>query len=827
MKINKISCESFAGLSDKEIRLEDGLNIIEGPNESGKTTMVDLAYSALFQDAKVGARAASDKEFRNLYYPRMASGFQGEPDGAVSFDGAAGTFVLRKEWGADGSVSLKTPDGIRVKDADAIKQILQEELGYGQATYKELVFSSQRRPITAVAEILNGAAKDGSLADLTDQVMQSVMETGGMSLDAFEKGLDEKIAALGGNWDFDADLPNGGRKRGINNPWKRSVGAILQAYYDAEQVRSELDEVAQREANCQNAQDARAHAERGFAQAQQARQEFELARGLEKERRNAQAAVDNARTACSLAARAQAEAQSVADQCEKAQVQWPQLQKLHDAVDVLLNQQVQAQRAEQVAKALADAQQAKAAFDQANAAVPESAPTAQDADRVAALERQESKLHAQLSGLNIAATLSAVNPEAVRVIGLSSGEPVDISSGEFAIKEAVRICVPGVMELTLSPRGVDVERVQAQVQQASQERASILATFGAQDAAALQALSTAAANAAMKRDAAKSSLERVLNGATMEDLERACAENPVGEKSAQDIATELDGLCKGKDPRTILGKAQSSLESLVQAYGSLEGLAQKLAAAKEDVTQKAAAVEGAQKNLELCQQKLQELPTPAVDLSAVADLDAHAAQLEQREKTALEQRTEATAGVAEAEALLSQMPKTAEELTADLKDAEAALASLKKEHARWAHIKQVYEQVKAQNVNNPMTDVRDRFCKYLFEATGGALQLNDLTDSMSASITSGTSQLNWDIASEGTRDAISLAFRLALLDHLFPQGGCFVVLDDPFTDMDPERTQQACSMIARFAERNQVIFATCDPKYRQLLPDANVIEWTK
>ncbi len=43
------------------------------------------------------------------------------------------------------------------------------------------------------------------------------------------------------------------------------------------------------------------------------------------------------------------------------------------------------------------------------------------------------------------------------------------------------------------------------------------------------------------------------------------------------------------------------------------------------------------------------------------------------------------------------------------------------------------------------------------------------------------------------------------------------VFDDPFTEMDPSRTEVACRLLQRFAEKNQVIFVTCDGKYRDLL----------
>ena len=88
---------------------------------------------------------------------------------------------------------------------------------------------------------------------------------------------------------------------------------------------------------------------------------------------------------------------------------------------------------------------------------------------------------------------------------------------------------------------------------------------------------------------------------------------------------------------------------------------------------------------------------------------------------------------------------------------------------------------------------------------------------MTVKLASGNHALTYEILSGGTKDTISLAFRLAVLEHLFPNGGGLAVFDDPFTDMDPKRVEQSCRLIQKYAENNQVIFITCDAKYQQML----------
>ena len=109
------------------------------------------------------------------------------------------------------------------------------------------------------------------------------------------------------------------------------------------------------------------------------------------------------------------------------------------------------------------------------------------------------------------------------------------------------------------------------------------------------------------------------------------------------------------------------------------------------------------------------------------------------------------------------------------------------------------------------------------ELSDGRLELTGMGERFDTTLSSGDYALACDYLSEGTKDTVLLAFRLAMLKHLFPEGGGLAVFDDPFTDMDPARLSRACALIQEFARQNQVIFITCDEKYRNML-DGNVIE---
>jgi len=61
------------------------------------------------------------------------------------------------------------------------------------------------------------------------------METDGISVDRLKEKLDREYEEYFQHWDIEREEPENGR--GINNPYKREIGKILEAYYEKENVK--------------------------------------------------------------------------------------------------------------------------------------------------------------------------------------------------------------------------------------------------------------------------------------------------------------------------------------------------------------------------------------------------------------------------------------------------------------------------------------------------------------------------------------------------------------------------------------------------------------
>ena len=64
--------------------------------------------------------------------------------------------------------------------------------------------------------------------------------------------------------------------------------------------------------------------------------------------------------------------------------------------------------------------------------------------------------------------------------------------------------------------------------------------------------------------------------------------------------------------------------------------------------------------------------------------------------------------------------------------------------------------------------------------------------------------------SSGYKDLIYICMRLSLVDALFKEEKPFVVLDDPFTNLDDYKTTKALEILNEFAKRYQVIYFSCN-----------------
>lgn len=787
MKIKSFSTEQFAGIrTDKPITFADGMNVVLGNNEAGKSTMISAIDCALNKPVKLNRK--KDSEFIEAVFP---TGGEDTVDATVCFQDKGQDYTVKKIWDRTGdatAVGFKLGNSGVLRGGNA-EETLKETVRFGAGVYNNLIFGRQNNE-DQILDWCYGFFSSKASDDVTEtkkKIAEAFSAAGGISPDKFLNLIDGYIKGLGGNWDFERDQP---KKNTSNKRWKRENGSIIEAYYGYEDAKEERDSAVYIEEQIVEKREEIVGLLKEKSELESEREKLAEQFGAISGREQTQELYNNA--------------QKDRKNVEDAMTLWPEAEKRLNTLDKLRTaKEEQANRTtkEELCRLIRQVRELEKANQKIRGELEQAKDYEKDEAEARTLSGRIQEIRRMLAAAKLRAQV-AMEPGYKASIFFADGTEREVSGTETIDGEGfVRLNIPGVASVQVVPQELDLERLQGEQADKEQALHDILRKYGADTLEELGKKCDEFRSKERTREENKRESARLLRGKTIEEYEEEESRIAIHESISisdsldEDIRKFLE-IC-GKDSLDVLkGTLEAAVEGYVKIYGTPDQLPQRLSQLTK-------------KEKEYFEKLQKYKDTPCV---SVEEYEATVERLKNRVR-GIESRV--SDRQRDLGTLSTQEVTDIEGLETKVEEAEQTWLHEKKKYEYYTRIKKDFVALRSQETDQ-LGEFYNKFDEYLGLITGGRISLNLVGDGLG--LRSGSLKVDsGNLLSEGTKKTVLLAFRLAVLEYFFPDGDGLVVLDDDLLDMDPARREQAAKLLNKFAKSNQVIFTTCDPAIAELL----------
>ena len=807
VKLQQLEIKSFGALSNKLVSFSPDLTVILGPNEAGKSTLFFALDHVLLTPSNL---TETEKKRRLVSF--FPAGGGDSIHASLRFTHAGGDYALMRQWGNNPLSELTLPDGSLVSEDGKIEKLMGELLPATQATMRS-VFLTRQSSLPGTLQNLRDDTD--SLNSLFDILRRAVLETDGISVENFRRGLEREVKEHYLRWDRQRERPEA--DRGIDRPWKKGTGHVLNLWYQREQLSRDIDGAETLESHLSvclykmNELSKRLSASREFVSThRQTKIAFE-------QRGRIQAEVD-------VCTRDQQILRSDYDR-------WPELQRRVDQIvadSAALTQEIGTKgeqlnlakaREEQEGKLrrLTRIRERKSQLDAAEERLGKTEKvTSQQVEKLKSLEREIATLRRELLAGRLSTSLTA-----------SAALELELQSGLDNPEK--QIFTPGETKEFVSDGEVHIKHSdwQIDIQVGEKNRTNLSDRFTLCQET-LQDLLTQLGITAIPEAEERSGqyeaalrdvehhrkvLEEDLGDDLLPELEAGVLELELQE-DIKPIAEIVKELTEAELEKKLLGEelagVQGNLALLEETYSDRDTLFDSLAEGRIKLKR-------LEKELEQCA----ELP------SDYSDWDAFAQAYTQAEYEATDLQREIHDLELERARTEASLPdESAEEMKVRLEEVSSRLEETKRSAETKQRILTQAEEILEGSGTFVTEEFRTAFQGIMSELTEGryteAIQENTMPEGLYRK--DGVA-VPYNLLSAGTKDLFSLALRLSMIRFFLGKGDGFVLMDDPMVDMDPERQRLTASYLKRFSETTQLILFTCHPSHAEYFDAKKILSF--
>lgn len=795
MKITKVTLSPFGGLANKELELRDGVNVIGGPNEAGKSTIFNAIQKVLFTPSKL-----KKKDFEKEIKRWLPLGGGDTVKVELEFENEGEKYTLKRMWGNSESSELILPNGGLVTKEDTIAKTLEPMLRAKEGTYRSVLMTYQ----SGLSRTLDDIASDeDTVYSLGDIVRKSMLETDGVQIDKFNDDISEEHKKYFDRWDVEHNRPENPKKR-----YTRGVGLILDSFYNKEDARFYLEEAQRFEKELDEINKEIAGHDKAIFRMQWFVDQNELV-------------VDGIKERQTLEAKAKVLGMEVG-KLSAAAKDWPVLEDNIKALESELLGIQEKLTAVQEEEKVATSQQEHSELIQRFTRVEGKKKISDEAQKklesVKKLtteevdEIRESHDNLGLLKAKMAAGKLAIKFEAKKDMDISVQKDLDNpASRSMAENETAQFEAGGRLKIEHTDWNIEVtsgdsnvEEVIEEYNSAVQENDDLLAKYDVSSLKDAIAVNGVYQEHLTAFKSAESNLNGELGEDTYEELEQKIKQfgKVVDTRDIATIVEERSALQNNFNNQTEkLKEQQQTIADYVSDHESKEKL-------MEDFTEKMVENKVVESKIKI----LEPLP------EGIDDADAFLQEFEET-KDGLEFEKEIKNDLLVERAELDEPDISSEELEILLRKAEDDFHSVLRKGKAIEKIMEVTSQLSEEMDSDTFGDLRKDMEEYVSLMTNSRysrIEMDEVNECLPEGFVRNDGEvLAYDLLSAGTKDVLSLALRISMANHFLGDDG-FMIMDDPLVDMDPERQMNSAELLKKVANSKQILIFTCHPSHAEL-----------
>ncbi len=799
MIIRRYSCRRFAGITDKTVEFGDNLNVVLGPNEAGKSTLVEGIYSVLFRSSNIGKRKTSDKEFRSRFMP-ISSG--DSIDGRLVVLRGKENYVVKKEWGANSSSELTLPDSGILRDQEAVEEALGQVLGFGEGTYRSIVFSNQKLIKSAIENIIKNREATDEVGSL---LRKAIMELEGISLGDLGRNIDREIKNLTGRWDMEKEYPE--NNRGINKPYSNGLGQIVTHFYKKENIKRQMQAALEIEKKTDRIISEIEEAEGRISEIKKKKESMS---GLEQDVHRRLVLEPKL-----------AGLKKEMDRLVQTTRQWPKselrLEQLEKEIDELEKKRCELEKEKEKAgkiqeklileRRLERIKELEEKIGQGQKAAEAMTDVSQkDMENLDRISGEIATLKAKMEAGTMFAKATGIK-SGIRLFATTDlNEPSELIEGEeINANGYMRIESEELGKIEIKSGKMDFAELRRKYIEGKEGLEKLLDEIGAKDIEDARLRFRRIEETRKEIEGGHRQIEELLDGESRKELVGRIS--AFGDFSKLRELTEL-GIEDGKlydkslELKSEKDLAERDIAKWTEAYGDMDGLFDRTMHVKIEAGE-----------IEKQMERIAPLP------QGFESAEEFLRQLSET-RTALEEKTASILKLKDKYYQLeSEKPElTYEELSIIYGEEEKKFEKSLSRAKKMIEIKSAFESTKISMDEDSFKPVMETFSRYLSVLTNDVYKVSAINDDLDFAISNDSETLMpVELLSSGTYDSVALALRLAILESILRGEKGFLVLDDCLVDMDPLRKDRAVKLIKDFSKDHQVVFTTCSPETAKAL----------